>query len=254
MFERELIDSMFVQRWGIVRTLMPQSVAEHTFLVTHYVNDLCVFFKVSSDIHLAALQAAIWHDAKDEIFTGDLPGPNKRGLLDAIGPDAKKKWNTRLQEWAERTFKALYHRSGGHVAHNSTTTGEVIELLLKTADWLEAATRMATENQMGNQCAHRHIGPNLAGALETAAKLCEALTGEKVDRDNIPFQPNRAEVFYFKLEQMLTEAVTAAHVEQSIGPWITKEDENRGYHDPCVDTPLETEPTPRNDGEAGDYQ
>lgn len=235
MFERELTEPMFLDRWTIVRTLMRQSVADHTYLVTHYVNDICVFLGVSTDIHLSALQAAIWHDV-DEQFTGDLPGPNKRGLLDAIGPDASKRWKERLQDWMNRTFKGRYHRSGGHAAHLNATK-EVIELILKTADWLEASVRMATEEQMGNQCARRHTGPNLVGALETARKLVELVTGEKVDTENVPFQPNRAETIYHKFAEMLTKCVSDALTGQSEGPWITKEDEKRTYHDACVDTP-----------------
>lgn len=252
MFERELIEPMFLDRWTIVRTLNRQSVAEHTYLVTHYVNDICVFLGVSTDIHLSALQAAIWHDV-DEQFTGDLPGPNKRGLLDAIGPEASKKWKRRLEEWMARVFKGLYHRSGGHVAHLTEGTKPLIELILKTADWLEAATRMATEYQMGNRCVERHIGPNTEGAVQTAQKLVEFLYGAKIDVETVPLQPSPAEVVYHKLEDMIRRAVHDAKHSQSEGPWITKEDEKRTFKDPCVDT-LENIPVPRNDGEAGDYQ
>lgn len=248
MFERELTDSLFLQRWGIVRLVRPQSVAEHTFLVAHYANDLCVFLGVSTDIHLATLQLALWHDAKDEIFTGDLPGPNKRSLLEAIGPDAKKRWSARLAKWAERTFKGLYHRSGGHTAHMGTTA-EVVELILKTADWLEAAVKMATEAQLGNRCAERHIMPNLNGALATAVDLIFRLTGEEISSDEVPLVPNRAEQVYAELESMLRHAVDQAWRGHSVGPWITREDEGR-----MAISPLETEPTPRNDGEAGDYE
>lgn len=226
MFERELTDSLFLQRWGIVRLVRPQSVAEHTFLVAHYANDLCVFLGVSTDIHLATLQMALWHDAKDEIFTGDLPGPNKRGLLEAIGPDAKKRWNQKLQEWAERTFKGLYRRSGGHAAHMGTT-GEVVELILKTADWLEAAVKMATEAQLGNKCAERHILSNLNGALGTAVNLIVRLTGEEISSDEVPLVPNKAEQIYAELEAMLRHTVEQAWHGHSAGPWITREDESR---------------------------
>lgn len=227
MFERELTDSLFLQRWSIVRTLMPQSVAEHTFLVAHYANDICVMLGVSTDIHLSTLQLALWHDAKDEIFTGDLPGPNKRGLLDAIGPDAKKRWNAKLQEWAERVFPKLYQRSGGHVAH-SNSTAQVVELILKTADWLEASVRMATETQMGNRCCERHIIPNRNGASETARKLVTALIGD-------PDVNTEAAKVFNLLDVAIVEAVANAMNGQSEGPWITKEDDSRTYHDHCVD-------------------
>lgn len=229
MFERELTDSLFVQRWSIVRTLMPQSIAEHTFLVTHYANDIATYLGLTKPLHLRLLQRCIWHDAKDEIFTSDMPGPNKRGLLDAIGPDAKRKWNAKLQEWAARVFPNLVNREGGD---NGDPGAEVIELILKTADWLEASVRMATETQMGNRCAERHILPNMNGAIETAKKLCEMYCGEEISTGH----ENDAGRYYSKLVEKIGNAVFAAQHGQSVGPWITKEDDSRTYHDPCVDT------------------
>lgn len=225
VFERELIEPMFLERWSIVRTLMRQTVAEHTYLVTHYVNDLCVCLGVSTDIHLAALQAAIWHDV-DEQFTGDLPGPNKRALLEAAGPAGATGWKGKLKSWVAKTFQLHYRRSGGHTAH-STGTAEVVELLLKTADWLEASTRMATETQMGNRCAERHVAPNRAGAYQTAAKLVECLTGVKPVIDEVPLVPTDADRMYQMLTDHIWRAVDVALNGQSVGPWITNEDETR---------------------------
>lgn len=231
VFERELIDSCYVQRWSIVRTLMPQSIAEHTFLVAHYANDIGVFLGITKPLQGRLLQKALWHDAKDEIFTGDLPGPNKRGLLDSIGPDAKKAWGTKLAEWSHRVFFNLVNREGGL---STDPGGEFIELILKTADWLEAATRMATETQMGNKCAERHIVPNMNGAIETAKKLCEMYCGEEAKEGTATWR------YFTHLQNMIGNAVFVAQYGQSAGPWITREDENRTYHDPCVDSIEET--------------
>ncbi len=232
MFERELIDVTFVQRWGIVRTLRPQSVAEHTFLVAHYANDIAVYLGLNTGVHLSLLQYALHHDS-DEIFTGDMPGPNKRGLLDAIGPEAGQKWKDKLEEWSERTFRNLDARSGGSLMPYDVQT---VLLVLKTADWLEAATRMATEAQMGNQCAERHIVPNTNGALETAGRLCEHVYNRKFSGE-IPFdlETDGPESKYWGLNSSIEQAVAVARIGQSLGPWITKEDEGRTHKDPCVD-------------------
>lgn len=239
MFERELTDSLFIQRWSIVRTLMPQSVAEHTFLVSHYANDIATLLNVNPMTHLVILQYALWHDAKDEIFTADLPGPNKRGLLDAIGPEAKKAWDAKLDEWASRTFKNLDNRSGSGQFWDSKVK-ETVKLIVKTADWLEAAVRMATEAQMGNRCANRHVTPNTKGALETAAKLCEFYYEQELTGD-VPLEPNQADAAYKELSDRIVMCVEKAISHQSLGPWITKEDENRTYHDPTVDSTEEQE-------------
>lgn len=234
MFERELIDGLFVKRWSIVRTLMPQSIAEHTFLVCHYANDIAVCLGLPKELHLAVLQYAMHHDGKDEIFTGDLPGPNKRGLLDAIGPQAKEAWDAKLREWSDRTFERLNERMGGALSPDDVLT---LLYVVKTADWLESATRMATEAQMGNRNAIRHIVPNLNGARETLHKLCEHFYQSRINAEEIPFITDKdsPEDVFFRLDEKLSRCVNEAQHGQSAGPWITKEDESRTYHDPCVD-------------------
>lgn len=236
MFERELTDGLFVQRWSIVRTLMPQSIAEHTYLVCHYANDICVMLEVDELLHLAVLKYGLWHDQKDEIFTGDLPGPNKRGLLDAIGPDAKKKWDVKLSEWAQRTFRRLNDRMLGRITKREDA--DTVRMILKVADWMEAAVRMATEAQMGNRNAERHINPNMNGAREEAKRLLEHLYGEKVNTENVPLHVEPGDLYgrWQRFDAAIVKCVDDAWRGQSLGPWITREDESRTYHDPCVDS------------------
>lgn len=217
MFEREITDAMFLKRWSIVRTLMPQSVAEHSWAVAMYANDIAVYLGLPQHVHLPLLQYSLWHDAKDEIFTSDLPGPNKRGLLDAIGPEAKEKWDAKLREWSDRVFGNLSVRMGGKLGLDDTLT---LLYVVKVADWLEASVRMATEEQMGNRCATRHILPNLNGAKETAEKLFEHL--------------GRSRQSYYNFSLRLTRCVADAQNGQSTGPWITKEDDTRTYHDAAL--------------------
>lgn len=234
MFEREITDSMFLQRWSIVRTLMPQSVAEHTFAVAHYANDICVFLGLPHLLHLSVLQYSLWHDSRDEIFTSDLPGPSKRGLLDAIGPEAKDKWDAKLEEWSQQTFTALDRRSG-LVAYGGMALPpeavKTVKLVVKTADWLEASVRMATEAQMGNGCTVRHIVPNMNGAIETARDLIYNITGDRPA--DFPDDPqdaeprNAADDYYWQLAGEIRACVELAHKGQSRGPWITKEDDSR---------------------------
>lgn len=231
MFERELIEPMFLDRWTIVRTLTRQSVAEHTYLVAHYANDIAVKMYINPMTHLRLMQRALWHDV-DEQFTGDIPGPSKRGLLNNIGPNAKATWDAQLRAWMSRVFENLTRRSGGG---NADPASEVIDLILKTADWMEAAVRMATETQMGNKCAERHIGPNKVAAIATAHKLCELYFDEKIDPERLPSEDQQGAIMCCELAFSIDECVRKALHEQSAGPWITKEDANRDYHEPCVD-------------------
>lgn len=208
MFERELMDCQFVKRWGIVRTLVPQSVAEHTFLVAHYANDICVLLSMPPAVCLAVLRYALWHDV-DEIYTSDLPGPSKRKLLPG---DAREAWDRQLDQWSDFTFERLPGRSGVVDGDNPAAPMATAKKIIKIADWLEASTRMATETQMGNGCTARHIEPNLRGAIAAARHLGVWL--------------NRVEAVEH-LITLMAKAVEDALTGQSHGPWITNEDETR---------------------------
>lgn len=220
MFEREILDAMFIDRWNIVRTLKKQTIAEHSWVVAMYANDICHYLEVPVQAHLAVLQYALWHDSKDEIFSGDMPGPNKRGLLLAAGPDAKKRWNMQLADWANKVFSFLHNRSGGHIA-NGPTSG-LVHAIVKCADWLEAATRMATESQLGNACTVRHIDPNMNGAIESARELCSLYY-----RGDTPGSVGAALKTGEELTRKIIKAVEDAYRGQSRGPWITGEDDTR---------------------------
>lgn len=207
MFERELIDAAsFIDRWGIVRTVKQQSIGEHMYLVAHYANDISTILGLPPRTNLAILQYALWHDV-DEIFSADLPGPNKRVLLDEKG---KKRWDMVLAGWMHKTFEMLYERNGTAYADRNHS---LIKKVVKAADWLEAATRMATEDQLGNKCTGRHVVPNLNGAIEVMKSIATEC-------------PEKAKACEEVMVQMQT-AVLDARDGQSAGPWITREDETR---------------------------
>ena len=77
-FDRNLAD---VKRWGIVRTIRQQSVAEHSFYIGLWMPGLLEIAGHGDDdaTVLDAMKYALNHD-KDEVVSGDLPTPFKRRL------------------------------------------------------------------------------------------------------------------------------------------------------------------------------
>jgi 5'-deoxynucleotidase len=80
----------FIQRWILMRSAVPENVAEHTFQVALLTHALCtiardVFGKTDVDAG-AAVILALFHDA-EEVMTGDIPSPVKHhnpGMLRSI--------------------------------------------------------------------------------------------------------------------------------------------------------------------------
>lgn len=142
MFEREIRSVAHIKRWSIVKTHRDQSVAEHTYNVAMYANDILSYLDLSPIFHVAVLQQALWHDV-DEIFTGDIPGPAKRALT-----HGKSQYKEVLGKWMDKIF--------GHFRHNRTGAGlsdlqqNIATAILKVADELDAACEMAAEFGMGN--------------------------------------------------------------------------------------------------------
>lgn len=181
MFEREIRDASFLKRWSIVRTLRDQSVAEHSFFVAVYANDICIALGLPPKVQLSALQYSLWHDFRDEIFTGDLPGPSKRGLLSA--PGAREAWDDQLEDWSTSVFSNLSERAGAAPPDDAL----IAKLVVKLADWIDAAFEMATETQLGNRNCTTIALEQFDKACEAAYTLFAALGHPREAVDTVPF-------------------------------------------------------------------
>lgn len=74
----DILRASGVTRWHIVRTLRPQSLAEHTFDVVMIARAIA---KIAGYDDYEIIKAALLHDL-DEIVTGDIPTPTKQKARD----------------------------------------------------------------------------------------------------------------------------------------------------------------------------
>ena len=74
----DILRASGVTRWHIVRTVRPQSLAEHTFDVVMIARAIA---KIAGVDDYEIIKAALLHDL-DEIITGDIPTPTKQKARD----------------------------------------------------------------------------------------------------------------------------------------------------------------------------
>lgn len=74
----DILRASGVTRWHIVRTVRPQSLAEHTFDVVMIARAIA---KIAGYDDYEIIKAALLHDL-DEIVTGDIPTPSKKRARD----------------------------------------------------------------------------------------------------------------------------------------------------------------------------
>lgn len=121
-----------VKRWGIVRTIHTQSVAEHVFNVQRICIKLAPYFKIVDFEDLFELSQAALHHDDDEAVLGDIPGPAKAHVhTDEKGVDVGA--------------TAWY-----------TDSSDAIKAIVKLADMLEAYHFLTMEFKLGNVYLRNH--------------------------------------------------------------------------------------------------
>jgi hypothetical protein len=161
-FEARLSD---VPRWGIVRTVQKQSVAEHSFRVALMAPRVAVDYLGVSKADFETLflisRYALLHD-QWEAFTGDIPTPAKPGY----------------------DMGYVYHHYGDRIIEKtvySLLNLPVVTDAVKIADIMESVIFLGHEMMMGNhsvQSLYRKLLDDLT-AVMIKCGLCDA------DRDDI---------------------------------------------------------------------
>jgi 5'-deoxynucleotidase YfbR-like HD superfamily hydrolase len=140
-------DMAHVPRWVILRRQRQQYLAEHSYFVAIYAQQLCSL--IGYDEGYEVLWYALLHDI-DETITGDIPGPIKRAAFD--------------KERAEEVMKdVLTDKFGAHIVADVTLVSNEVKAIVSVADSIEEICYLMEEMSMGNS---NWIRPVIDEAIE----------------------------------------------------------------------------------------
>lgn len=162
----------YIRRWGLMRSTIPENVAEHTFQVILVAHALCVIRTVLGLPPVddrAVVLAALYHETAEAI-TGDLPTPIKYFNADISG--AYKA----IEHEAEQTMlNMLPEPMRGEIApYVVGETDSEVHAVVKAADTICAYIKCLEEKKSGN------------GEFDPAArKTLEKI--ERMDREEVQY-------------------------------------------------------------------
>jgi 5'-deoxynucleotidase len=139
-----------IQRWILMRSAVPENVAEHSFHVAMLTHALCTIARAVFGRDVDAGQAvilALFHDA-EEVLTGDLPSPVKHhnpGMLTSIR-EIESIASAQLLSMVPEQLGPAYRPVIGEAERDP----ELIRWV-KAADTLDAYLKCATELAVGNR-------------------------------------------------------------------------------------------------------
>lgn len=139
----------YIDRWGLMRSSIPENVQEHSHMVAVLAHVLGVIrrdiFKASCEPDALA-SAALYHDAP-EILTGDMPTPIKyhSGRINEAYHEVERAAADKLIDMLPVEFRATFSPL------ISGEVGEYEKRLLKAADRLSAYIKCVEERKAGNR-------------------------------------------------------------------------------------------------------
>lgn len=165
-FSPEFRTASVVPRWSIVWTLTRDTVANHSFFVTVYAEQIGHLIGWSGNggsMRGMLMFMALTHDL-DETITGDIVAPAKHAILDSSKADQyiDKNMRERLPYVVEQDEK--WH------ARNPTAWHEA-KLIVKAADRLDALLFLVVEKRLGNSVIAPRIPECMASLLDSWGRL-----------------------------------------------------------------------------------
>lgn len=146
----------YIERWSLMRNVVKENVAEHSYHVAILTHALCtianeIFHKSIRTDH--AVSHALFHDAT-EMFTGDIPTPVKHHNADMLQNfrQIEQKAATRLASMVPEPLQHVYQPliAAKQTESESEETKD-LRKYVKAADLLDAYLKCSSELSAGNQ-------------------------------------------------------------------------------------------------------
>lgn len=128
-------DMAYVPRWVILRRHRQQYLAEHSYFVAIYAQQIARL--IGYDDLYEVVWFALLHDI-DETITGDIPGPIKRAAFD------KTKAKGAMQD-------VMIDKFGADVTTDASFTNDEVRAIVSVADSIEEVCYLMEEMSMGNK-------------------------------------------------------------------------------------------------------
>ena len=133
-FAHNLRDMAYVPRWAIARRNRQQYLAEHSYFVTVYADQVARLIEWKGDF-AELMRYALYHDL-DETITGDIPGPAKRAG-----------WDKKATYEFDDTMTYKY---GWDVCRTRQNAKEDVKAIVSLADSLDEVCYLCEESRLGN--------------------------------------------------------------------------------------------------------
>lgn len=128
-------------RYSQQNKIKNETVAEHSYYVSWFVNRLCTKYSLSDTIRLMALEAALLHDVP-EVITNDITYDVKR-MIPEVPALLQPHEEEVIREHSSRAHKVLF---------NPETTDEIVaKKIVKHADILSVLQYCQNEEALGNK-------------------------------------------------------------------------------------------------------
>lgn len=130
-----------ITRYSQQSKIQHESVAEHSFYVSWFVNRICTKYGLSDKIRLLALEAAILHDIP-EVITNDITYDVKQMIPEV---------SALLQPYEEDTVKEHSVRAWRVLFYPETAEEVIARRIVKHADILSVLQYCQHEENLGNR-------------------------------------------------------------------------------------------------------